>query len=64
MNYSLVALLYGMKFKKLLDIFLKPIENEYDLNKVDLGSVFPVDFIAIVFRRVMAGGDVYACRAA
>ena len=40
MNYSLVALLYGMKFKKLLDIFLKPIENEYDLNKVDLQILF------------------------
>ena len=40
MNYSMVTLLYGMKFRRLLEKFLKPIEEEYALNKVDLQIMF------------------------
>lgn len=40
MDYSVVTLLYGMKFKRLLEKILKPIEDEYNLNKVDLQIMF------------------------
>ncbi len=40
MDYSLMTLFYGMKFRKLLEKLLKPIEDEYGLNKVDLQILF------------------------
>ncbi|MGI6008045.1 MAG: MarR family winged helix-turn-helix transcriptional regulator [Ruminococcus sp.] len=40
MDETLETLLYGMQFKKLLEKLLLPIENKYDLNKVDLQIMF------------------------
>lgn len=40
MNDSLETLLYGMLFRRLMEKELEPIEQQYDLQKIDMHILF------------------------